>query len=68
LVNEVPINKIDETLERLKQQVKLRDQMCGVLYYNVLNDECCHLANKCIELGIDRAVVESILGPGTFYY
>jgi len=57
----------DQALEELKSKVKLRDQMGGALYYNVLNDECCKLANKCVELGCDRNTIESILGLGTFY-
>lgn len=53
-------------LEELRQKVKLRDQMGGALYYNILNDECCQLANKCAQLGCSREDIGSILGKGTF--
>ena len=53
-------------LENLKRKVKLRDSMGGSLYYNVTNEECCQLANKCLSIGCDKSEIESILGQGTF--
>jgi hypothetical protein len=60
------LNSQDQALEELKKKVNIRNQMGGALYYNILNDECCQLANKCTELGCDRKQIESILGQGTF--
>jgi hypothetical protein len=57
----------ESMLQKLRERVRIRDQMGGALYYNVLNDECCQIANKCAELGCDQAVVSAILGPGTHY-
>lgn len=57
----------DEVINDLKDKVKLRDSMGGNLYYNVINDECCRLANKCMALGADRKQISKILGDGTFY-
>lgn len=56
----------ESALKDLKEKVSLRDQMCGALYYNILNDECCQLADRCIQLGCNGDEVESILGEGTF--
>lgn len=57
----------ESTIQSLKDKVNLRDKMGGAIYWNILNDECCQLANKCIELGCDRTEVSAILGLGTFY-
>lgn len=62
-----PVITPELMLEKLKFEVSLRDKMGGALYYNVQNEECCRIANKCIEMGCNRAEIESILGPGTFY-
>jgi hypothetical protein len=53
--------------EALKKKVNLRDSMCGALYWNVMNDECCKLANKCRDTGIEHTTIAEILGKGTFY-
>jgi hypothetical protein len=58
----------EQALEELRQKVNIRDQMGGALYYNILNDECCQYANKCVSLGCDKAEIEKILGSGTFSY
>lgn len=56
----------EKLLNELKSKVKIRNQMSGALYYNMLNDECCQLANKCLSLGCNREQVSEILGHGTF--
>lgn len=53
-------------LEELNKKVKLRDSMGGALYWNVMNDECCKLANKCRDTGIEHTTIAEILGKGTF--
>ena len=60
---DIDVNKM---IEELKDKVKLRDSMGGNLYYNVMNDECCQLANECISIGCDREQVSKILGHRTF--
>jgi hypothetical protein len=64
--NELSALTADQALDKLRQKVSLRDQMSGDLYYNILNGECCELANKCLKLGCDTTEIESILGQGTF--
>lgn len=56
----------ESMLEMLKEKVNLRNQMGGALYYNILNDECCQLASKCLRMGCSSAAIDEILGPGTF--
>jgi hypothetical protein len=56
----------EELLAELKERVSLRNKMGGALYWNVLNDECCQIANKCLALGADRTEVGQILGKGTY--
>jgi hypothetical protein len=68
MVNNKPENTAEQALEELRQKVNLRNQMGGALYYNILNDECCQLANSCAKLGCDRKEIERILGAGTFSY
>lgn len=55
----------DELLEKLRGKVSLRDQMGGSLYWNILNDECCQIANECLANKCERASIEGILGKGT---
>ena len=35
--------------------------MSGVMYWNILNDECMEIATKCVGLGTDRMEVVEIL-------
>jgi hypothetical protein len=58
----------EEALEQLKNSVKARDMMGGVLYWNILNDECCEIANKCIELGVDKSEITCLLGEGNYVH
>ena len=53
-------------LGELMDKVSIRDKMGGDMWWNVLNDECCQLANKCAENGCDKNVIKEILGQGTF--
>ena len=53
-------------LKELKKKVELRDSMGGALYWNIVNDQCCELANKCLEAGVENSVIAGILGKGTF--
>jgi hypothetical protein len=67
MANDTSVITPEQALDELRKRVNMRNQMGGALYYNILNDECCQLANRCANLGCDKAEVEKILGPGTFY-
>jgi hypothetical protein len=62
------LNKMskEEVFEQLKKSVGIRNQMGGAMYWNILNDECCAIANKCIALGVDRSEITSLLGEGNY--
>lgn len=60
------LNVKEELMNELKDHVKLRNQMGGVMYWNILNDECCSLGNKCANLGCDRTEIGNILGKSNF--
>lgn len=62
------LNKMskEEVFEQLKQSVGVRNQMGGAMYWNILNDECCEIANKCLALGIDRSEITPLLGEGNY--
>jgi len=67
IINDTPeITTKEDLMNELRDQVKLRDQMGGSLYWNIMNDECCSLATKCANLGCDRAEIGNILGKGNF--
>ncbi|HYE80854.1 MAG TPA: hypothetical protein VEG39_01670 [Clostridia bacterium] len=61
------IESLDVLMDELKEHVKVRNKMSGALYWNILNDECCSIANKCVNLGGDKQVISHILGPGSHY-
>lgn len=56
---------IEDGIESLKQLVNLRDQMGGAMYWNILNADCCELANILQKRGADREVISEILGKNT---
>ncbi|HBJ2612319.1 TPA: hypothetical protein LA742_000736 [Clostridium botulinum] len=56
----------EEALEQLKKSVSIRNQMGGAMYWNILNDECCEIANKCFLLGVDRSEITPLLGEGNY--
>ncbi len=60
------MDKQEMLLNELKEKANLRDQMGGALYFNILNDECCQIANKCLTAGCDKVEIEAILGKGNF--
>jgi hypothetical protein len=60
------IKTAEELLKELKEKVNIRDQMGGTLYWNILNDKACTLANECLEAGINRQEIEELLGKGNF--
>lgn len=53
---------IEIGIERLKDAVSLKEQMCGNLYYNILEDNCCTIANKLLAMGANRDEISKIMG------
>jgi len=62
------LNKMskEKILEQLKKSVSTRNQMGGAMYWNILNDKCCEIANKCLLLGVDKNEIDSLLGEGNY--
>lgn len=58
---------VEQGIEKLKESVSLRDQMGGAMYWNILNDDCCELARKLLDMGADRQTLSNILGAGTHH-
>jgi len=59
--------ELEEGMVKLKEAVKLRDQMGGAMYYNILNDDCCAIANKLLTLeGANKSEISKILGEGNY--
>ena len=63
---EVNLISKEEVFEKLKKSINTRNQMGGAMYWNILNDECCEIANKCLELGIDRSKLTPLIGEGNY--
>lgn len=57
--------EIQQKVEALKKHVSIRDEMGGALYWNVLNEECCNMANELSSLGYNKQELSNILGEGT---
>ncbi len=57
--------EIQKEIEELKNHVKIRNQMGGNLYYNIVNDECCQKAQLLVSKGVNKDELSEILGPGT---
>lgn len=57
--------EIQQEIEELKAHVKIRSQMSGAMYYNILNDECCQKAQRLADKGVNKDELSEILGPGT---
>jgi hypothetical protein len=60
------IVSLKNAMEMLLRRVAIRDQMGGALYWNILNEECCLIADRCAVLGGDKRKIGSILGEGNF--
>jgi hypothetical protein len=52
---------VEQGIEKLKEAVELRNKMGGALYYNILNDDCCDIANKLFEMGADKEEIQKIM-------
>ena len=51
----------EEGLEKLKDAVRLRNQMGGAMYWNMLNDDCLMMAEKLMGMGVPKADLVDIL-------
>lgn len=51
----------EEGLEKLKDAVRLRNQMGGAMYWNMLNDDCLMMSEKLMGMGVPRADLVDIL-------
>lgn len=51
----------EEGLENLKKAVKLRDRMCGALYWSILNDDCIEIEMRLRGMGVKEETLKSIL-------
>lgn len=51
----------EEGIEELKEGVKLRNQMGGALYWNIINDDCVRMAENLLDMGVPKAELEAIL-------
>jgi len=60
-INADDINNKEDLLNKLKEAVGIRNQMGGALYWNILNDDCIEIAQKCRNFGCDYEEVYSIL-------
>jgi hypothetical protein len=56
----------EEGLEKLKHAVSIRDKMRGAMYWNILNDDCCEIANAIREKYGRREEIGEILGNGNY--
>lgn len=51
----------EEGLEKLKGAARLRNQMGGALYWNILNDDCLRMADRLLSMGVSRDTLAGIL-------
>lgn len=59
----------DAGIANLKESVKARDQMGGAMYWTLLNEDCCEIANKIVGLGVtpaEKEEIANILGKENF--
>lgn len=59
-------NSLEEGKEQLKKAVQLRDQMGGALYFNMMNDDCCELGNKLVEMGANKEEIGKLIGKENY--
>lgn len=44
----------NKCFEMLQNHIELRNEMRGILYYQIVTDECYEIALKCYNLGYDK--------------
>lgn len=57
---------VEVGIERLKRTVEIRNSMGGAMYFNMMNDDACELANQLSNRGVDRTILSNILGTNNF--
>jgi hypothetical protein len=58
------INDLDTGMKKLKENIALRNTMASAMYWNMVNDDCSLIANKCMILGADFEVIRLLLSGG----
>lgn len=58
------ITDLEDGMKKLKENIASRNKMGGAMYWNIINDDCSLIANKCLELGGDRTEINSLLKEG----
>jgi hypothetical protein len=56
----------EQGIEKLKQAVEIRDKMGGAMYFNMLNDDCCEIANRLTAMGADKKEIGNIIGKDNY--
>jgi len=59
-MEEIAYTTIEEGTEKLREHVKLRNSMGGVLYWSIVNDQCMSLGEKLIRDGADEKLIAEI--------
>lgn len=57
---------VDSLLEALQKTVATRNVMGGALYWNILNEQACEIANRLLALGVDADKIRTISGLATW--
>jgi len=60
-INVDDINNKEDLLKKLKEAIGIRNQMGGVLYWNIVNDDCIEIARKCMSFGCSYEEVNSTI-------
>ena len=60
------IKDLEIGITKLRETVNMRDKMGTAMYWNIQNDDACLIADKCLELGGNRAMIEGLLGEGNY--
>lgn len=63
---ETNFSTVEDGLKQLEKAVEIRDQMGGAMHWNILNDDCCTIANELVRLGANRQELGDIIGQGNF--
>lgn len=56
----------EEGLEQLKKAVAIRNKMGGAMFWNIMNDDCCEIANSIRQKFGRREEIGEILGEGNY--
>ena len=60
-INIANLSTPEDYLNKLMESVNLRNKMCGSMYYNIINDDCKELADRCVSMGYSVMEIQDIL-------